>query len=456
MGKELLLKFSEIKKTIPLFIVILFFLFLNNSNAASGDTTWVTTFNQNFQNWADTHYGNFTLPDTNTHYKQILMYYTIGCPAAGCDPWDRIGWIKLYKDTNTNYEIARVVTPYNIVGGGYPGQCVFIIDVTDYMPLLHDEVRLGSYIESWIGGARGWLVTVKFAFIEGEMKDKPFSVITLWQNNHVLYGDPAFPPEDYLTPQNVMIDAQTSKAKVKLVTTGHGQGNTDNAAEFSLKQHHLTVGSTITDHLLWRGDCSVNPCSPQGGTWQYGRAGWCPGASVVPFDVDASTSVTPGSNVTIDYHLQEFENFCRPFNPSCVTGVTCSDCEFNNNGHTEPHYTITGQLILYKPNPFASVQVISSEIPERYGLEQNYPNPFNPVTKIKFDLPESADIQLSVYDVNGKLLETLVEGELPTGAYQTEWNASNYPSGIYFYRLMIRSDRTDAGNVYSKRMMLVK
>ncbi|MBX7043506.1 MAG: hypothetical protein K1X85_11460, partial [Ignavibacteria bacterium] len=128
-------------------------------DSAKADTTWVTTFNQQFQNWADVHYANFTLPATsNFQYSKILMYYTITCPAAGCDPWDRLGWIRLYVDSTTNYEIARVITPYNIVGGGYPGQCVFVLDVTDYMTLLQGNVRLGSYIESWIGGTRGWLV----------------------------------------------------------------------------------------------------------------------------------------------------------------------------------------------------------------------------------------------------------------------------------------------------------
>ncbi|MEO8447344.1 MAG: peptide-N-glycosidase F-related protein [bacterium] len=421
-----------------------------SSVAAPGDTTWVTTFNQQFQNWADVHYNNFTLPDTTAHYKQILLYYTIGCPSAGCDPWDRLGWIKLYPDTNTSFEIARVITPYNIVGGGMPGQCVFVIDVTDYMQLLHGNVRLGSYIESWIGGTRGWLVTAKFAYIEGEMQNKPFKVINLWQDNHVLYGDPAAPPENFIAPQNVPIDASTSKAKVRITTTGHGQGNTDNASEFSFKIHEVVVGTTTTPHNLWRGDCSTNPCSPQGGTWQYARAGWCPGASVIPFEVDATNSVTPGQSTLFKYNLQPFENFCRPTNLNCVNGQTCSDCNYNNNGHTEPHYTIQGQLILFKPNPFASVEIIGNEIPASFSLKQNYPNPFNPSTKINFDLPKASFVTLSVYDVQGKLIKVLVTGELTAGSYKTEWNASDSPSGIYVYKLA-----TDKFTE-TKRMMLVK
>ncbi len=448
MIREILTKFSSVKKTFYVLVTPLLFISLKSAHA--DDTTWVTTFNQTFQNWADVHYDNFSLPDTNTHYKQILMYYTIGCPAAGCDPWDRLGWIKLYVDSTTNYEIARIVTPYNIVGSGYPGQCVFVMDVTDYMPLLHDSVRLGSYIESWIGGSRGWLVTVKFAFIHGEIENKPFKVVNLWQNNHVLYGDPSQPPESYLTPQIVMIDGITTKAKVRITTTGHGQGNTDNAAEFSYKIHTLTVGATSTEHYLWRSDCSSNPCSPQGGTWQYPRAGWCPGASVIPFEVDASNSVIPGQNVTLSYALQQYENFCRPNNPSCISGQTCSDCNYNNNGHTEPHYTIQGQLILYKDNPSSHVNQIGTEVPKSFSLKQNYPNPFNPETKIEFDLPAKSFINLSVFDVNGKLIKTLVNGELSQGRYETQWNASDYPSGIYFCKL------SSDGYSDSMRMILMK
>ncbi len=450
MKNNLQSEILNLRKSAILLAVLFVILFSNKSFSSPGDTTWVTTFDQTFQNWADVHYQNFLLPDTATHYKQILMYYTIGCPAAGCDPWDRIGWIKLYKDTLTDYEIARVITPYNIVGGGYPGQCVFKFDVTDYMPILHDSVKLGSYIESWIGGTRGWLVTVKFGYIEGETASKPFKVINLWQNNHVLYGDPSEPPENYLTPQSVLIDPQTTKAKVRLTTTGHGQGNTDNAAEFSSRIHQVIVGSDITNQSLWRSDCTQNPCSPQGGSWGYARAGWCPGASVIPFEVDATNSVTPGQSVTLQYNLQAYENFCRPDNGSCISGQTCSDCNFNNNGHTEPHYTIQGQLILYKPNPFAAVEVISSEIPDSYTLDQNFPNPFNPSTKIIFNLPKSSNVKLAVYDIQGKLLKTLVEGELTAGSYRVEWNAKDYPSGIYFYRLETK------GFNESKRMMLVK
>lgn len=406
------------------------------NNIKAADTTWVTTFNQNFQNWADVHYADFSLPSTsNFQYSKILMFYTIGCPSAGCDPWDRLGWIKLYVDSTENYEIARVITPYNIVGGGYPGQCVFVIDVTDYMTLLQGNVRLGSYIESWIGGSRGWLVTVKFAYISGQLQNVPYKVVNLWQQSRIVYGDPSIPPETFLPGRIVQTDPFTTEAKTRIINTGHGQGNTHNAAEFSAKTHNLNVAGNFLNHTLWRTDCNVNPCSPQGGTWQYARAGWCPGADVIPWDQNITSLFTPGQQLSIDYNLEAYENFCRPNNPQCVSGVTCIDCNYNYTGHTEPHYTIEGQLILYKKNPSINITQLNSAIPSAFQLKQNYPNPFNPSTKIIFSVPVKSRTVLTVIDTKGNIVDELVNTDLDAGTYEAVWNGSDKPSGLYICRL---------------------
>ncbi|MBN8583489.1 MAG: T9SS type A sorting domain-containing protein [Ignavibacteria bacterium] len=93
---------------------------------------------------------------------------------------------------------------------------------------------------------------------------------------------------------------------------------------------------------------------------------------------------------------------------------------------------------------------VNSIEPENFSLSQNYPNPFNPVTNIEFDVPKSSIVKLSVYDVQGKLIETIVNSELSAGTYKADWNASNFSSGVYFYKL--ESD----GFIQTKRMILVK
>lgn len=100
--------------------------------------------------------------------------------------------------------------------------------------------------------------------------------------------------------------------------------------------------------------------------------------------------------------------------------------------------------------PVIGIQSISSEIPERYLLEQNYPNPFNPVTAIRFSVPEQGRISLVIYDALGRIVKELVNENVIAGVYSVDFDASNYPSGFYFYRL------SGEGFSDTKKMVLVK
>jgi hypothetical protein len=91
-----------------------------------------------------------------------------------------------------------------------------------------------------------------------------------------------------------------------------------------------------------------------------------------------------------------------------------------------------------------------NEIPKLFKLYDNYPNPFNPVTKIKFDIPQTGFVKLKVYDITGKEVASLINGELKAGTYEYQFNAVNLSSGVYFYRIEAENF-TDI-----KRMMLVK
>ena len=77
----------------------------------------------------------------------------------------------------------------------------------------------------------------------------------------------------------------------------------------------------------------------------------------------------------------------------------------------------------------------TGEIPVEFLLSQNYPNPFNPITNISFALPKSEFVNLSVYDLSGKLVSELVNGQMQAGNYTTSWDASGISSGVYFYKV---------------------
>ncbi|MFH2032828.1 MAG: multiheme c-type cytochrome [Bacteroidota bacterium] len=77
----------------------------------------------------------------------------------------------------------------------------------------------------------------------------------------------------------------------------------------------------------------------------------------------------------------------------------------------------------------------STELPVKYALNQNYPNPFNPSTTISFNLPSAASVKLSVYNITGQLISTLVDDRMPGGNHVVKFDGGNLSSGIYFYTL---------------------
>ena len=99
--------------------------------------------------------------------------------------------------------------------------------------------------------------------------------------------------------------------------------------------------------------------------------------------------------------------------------------------------------------PPIGIQPIS-EIASGFILEQNYPNPFNPTTGIRFRLPDNSPVNISVYDINSKLVEELVNKNLSAGNHTVEWNAVNCPSGIYFCKI------TAGSFADVKKMVLIK
>ncbi|HCL00326.1 MAG TPA: hypothetical protein DHW42_09535 [Candidatus Marinimicrobia bacterium] len=89
-------------------------------------------------------------------------------------------------------------------------------------------------------------------------------------------------------------------------------------------------------------------------------------------------------------------------------------------------------------------------VPEVFSLLQNYPNPFNPTTTIKFALSKETFATLEIYTISGKKVANLVSKSLPSGDYYITWDASEFASGVYFYRL--KAD----GFVQSKKLLLLK
>jgi photosystem II stability/assembly factor-like uncharacterized protein len=147
-----------------------------------------------------------------------------------------------------------------------------------------------------------------------------------------------------------------------------------------------------------------------------------------------------GINERISY------DFCVSWEPIIfLTGIYVRGLDTNNIYHTG----LNGMLYKYDYN-YIGIKKTGSQIPALFSLKQNYPNPFNPSTNIEFDVPSAAFVKLAVYDISGREIEILVNENLKPSRYSIKWDASSYPSGVYFHRI-----ETDAYS-QTRKMVLVK
>ena len=120
---------------------------------------------------------------------------------------------------------------------------------------------------------------------------------------------------------------------------------------------------------------------------------------------------------------------------------------------------LTSEQLWYLPVQITTrVAQKENSIPIEFSLDQNYPNPFNPTTTIQFTLPEASLVTLKLFDILGREVVTLVDKEMTTGSHKVLFDAKNFASGVYFYRIQAKSE--DSGSrqalMRSKKLILLK
>ncbi len=100
----------------------------------------------------------------------------------------------------------------------------------------------------------------------------------------------------------------------------------------------------------------------------------------------------------------------------------------------------------------------SDLVPKAFKLEQNFPNPFNPATTIVFELPSQSIVSLSIFNVLGERVATLVNETLSAGRYQIQWSARGISSGVYIYRLVAKSIASGSPSEFtqSRKILLLR
>lgn len=206
----------------------------------------------------------------------------------------------------------------------------------------------------------------------------------------------------------------------------------------------ITMKAKITDNGIIRNWTNEAPLlyyrkSTNGGTtWSTFTA-----ANYTAANLDTFSFVIPGSAIgtTVQYYFAA-QDIALP-TPKMVT------LPDGGSGVTPPGSTAPPTRFQYVV-AMVGIQPVSNEIPGEFKLYTNYPNPFNPITKIKFDIAKNTNAKLLVYDVLGRVVETLLSSEIKAGRYEIDFDGYSLASGVYFYKLVTNEF------VETKKMLMIK
>ena len=318
-------------------------LFNDNSNPTTPSDT-IYGFASGFYNFTYDNLGNII--DSNYIVADSILnqnYYS---------------WYNVY-DVIENYELARIITPYGSMLSN-TWEFTHTFDITDYVDILKDSVEIRCHYSGW---SSGFSATLDFEFIEGIPSREVVSIENIYNGSHNYINSTDF-ENTKLTAQKKYINTNASGAMIKMTSTGHGFDNNQSAAEFKPINYYVKVdGIQAYTQYNWDDKCGENPIYPQGGTWIYDRANWCPGTKAQGFQHEISQYITPGDSLDIDIDFQSY----------------------SWAGTQTPSYIIECQLFQYKyPNFNNSAEIIDIIKPSKKD-EWSRKNPIcaNPLIKIR-------------------------------------------------------------------------
>jgi len=218
--------------------------------------------------------------------------------SGNCGAWDYLVHLRLFDEGSMSWkELARFITTYHREGR-------YLVDVTPMLVLLREGGTRKIQLElspPW--NEQAYLTQLDFRFTNQAKGYAPSQASYLFSggNFNSTYND-GYQPVD------VAIPAGAKRVELWAIITGHGM-KTNNCAEFCNHQHEFTVNgkvhlrehATVGQNMGCVGEVANGMVPNQGGTWWYGRGGWCPGQQVEPWVVDVTADVTAGQTATVSY-----------------------------------------------------------------------------------------------------------------------------------------------------------
>ena len=201
--------------------------------------------------------------------------------------------LNYYRRWPAKFEIMSFVTPYGINLNLGPAGKTWTFDMTDYAPIFNGEKRMTMER----GGQWQEDMDIQFWFIVGTPPRDVIDINQIWRPESRNYTD--IMTDRYFPAKDVVMNPAGQSFKIKTAITGHGQ-----EGEFIARQHFVDINGGANEFMwnVWT-ECGDNPIYPQGGTWVYDRAGWCPGAPTDVRESDITALVTPGQVANLDYGL---------------------------------------------------------------------------------------------------------------------------------------------------------
>ncbi|MCT4665070.1 MAG: peptide-N-glycosidase F-related protein [Flavobacteriales bacterium] len=230
-------------------------------------------------------------------------------------------------EVKLEYELGRIITPY---AGGLTASWGrrYEFEVTDLAPLLKGDKVIKLFYQGWSDGFTG---TLKFHFTQGTPPRDVKDIHHFWSGGHD-YGkweNGVHTIENYMNQKKFYAGSDVKYSVLNFIPTGHGFGgnnNPENCAEFCDKWFKvLSNGNQVAQHIIWKNDCGSNAHYPQGGTWWYDRANWCPGEAVPEFDIDLN--VQSNDTNTFDINFQEYTGNGGSYN---ISGYVVNYGEYNS------------------------------------------------------------------------------------------------------------------------------
>ncbi len=213
------------------------------------------------------------------------------------DPEDflEVSSLKYFRKTPAKYELISLVTPYgNGLDLGINGK-TFVFDVTDFTPLLKGKKLLSMEM----GGENQEEIDLKFVFIKGTPERQVLDISNVWPFQRGGFGE--ILQNTRFEPRKLILNKTATDYKLRFSVTGHEQNG-----EFEKRNHFVTVNGNATKKFpftVWK-ECGDNPIYPQGGTWIFDRAGWCPGAATDLHSFDISNLIPGNKEITVDYGVE--------------------------------------------------------------------------------------------------------------------------------------------------------